>query len=451
MSNLPFVLLNLILKGSAKSGNRGHAGIPGHVGGSQEKLTNSRTGFRDNWQSYMNDNLGEGYKRENLIDSTLPPFYGVYPSRTVSVGSPAHPESLLKIQKQVDFLDDLSQDELLDFAKNYIDRRKVYANPSEMDMITSRLNEQGSRELIAHYSRDAEMYFNVEADANEGVETEYGISLAQYEKDWMKNNPSNKYGYMDDPTWEKMRQTHGELVSQGKNDPYQIKAENVIPMLLSTVNNAETDSLRRELADIVTSNEGIQRRYPYELRNGNGRIVRNKHGNVSPFVLFPSIASDDFDTNKEFFIKSWLYNSDLEGNQLLHASIASEFNGKNETTGYWNVASLGINYRNPDPLFKQAARQIYNETQDYYTNVKPKKQIKLKRGVTSEVVVSSNIESWSTSQKTAEIFDGHAVYEDTFPKEAIFWSYESIGEPLWNESDLKGKKEYTILPYMKKK
>lgn len=88
---------------------------------------------------------------------------------------------------------------------------------------------------------------------------------------------------------------------------------------------------------------------------------------------------------------------------------------------------------------RKAIKDIYAETQIALTFNK-EKRVNLYRGVRSEVVSRSGLESWTTVEQTAKNFDGHTVYAEEIPNEDVFmcvdafkgeWPENFVGENEW--------------------
>lgn len=446
-------LLKIVLKGGVGSGNFGHAGIPGHVGGSRSEGGLS-SGLRRGWLAFKNANLALANSEVDDLNNKSG-FVGFIPYRGESVGRRSNRQVYEIINKQIDFLDALNQEELLDFAESYLEvRNGAGFDVGEFSMITSRLGKKQSNRLFDSLTESANKFQNPQVIASDAAREKFGMSAQEY-YDSCKSKGINPWVGKAGERFDEMRIFESKIRIQFDREHGD---ENAVAMrsinaLINITTFAEDDSTRRQLLDRLLETEGV-----IESNSFLREAARLKHLGVDSdnrrdaiekniLKVIPTIAATSYQVNKEFFVTDWLMNSDTEGNAVLHSAIAAEFSGEENIIGYWNTGSLGIKYRNPDPKFKETTRKIYNETQDYYAK-KAKKTVKLKRGVTREVTVSSHVESWTKLESVAKLFDGHAVYEKIFSLKQIFWSYESIGKPLWDDALLKGKKEYTILPYM---
>lgn len=199
------------------------------------------------------------------------------------------------------------------------------------------------------------------------------------------------------------------------------------------------------------------------IRNGASFKVRVKAYNESIKLhestngvsnpVSPPIESDDFTFARHRFIQGFLLQGGTDENQDMCQAVHKIFNnGTNRLLFYWrdNVAKTfsPVTNRIPEsnPQSEALVKDIYRETQEYFKK-KNVQKITLYRGVRSHVTTSAPLESWTTDASCARKFDreGGEVLKVTVPIDRIFMSYKSQRVDWWPESQLKGKKEYTLL------
>lgn len=148
----------------------------------------------------------------------------------------------------------------------------------------------------------------------------------------------------------------------------------------------------------------------------------------------------DSDKFQKSFVDDWTRTSG-QSSSYEYKYATQEVFGKENTFLYANGYSLSDSII-PDPLVVSGIKDMYNKTQNYYTDKKISNAV-LYRGVSQEIAVHAPVESWSLSEGSAKKFDGAGVIKKTIPIKDVLFTYKTVDN--WPELDVIGKKEFGVI------
>jgi hypothetical protein len=382
------------IKGGEGSGNFGHAGIPGHQGGSQPTgQSTARTGLRADWAqakhyllyAYASDTPWESSMRDEAARIT---------------------EFRQKTDARIKLIEDLSQEERADlyvsltraksgyslFQTKYDDTFQAALATGDKQKIAEVLSQMEPEQWV----KDDHVFKLLASRLDEDHALQVMQALAEDERQYRAKYPKGSKVPYDE---ESKHGTH----FWGAHALQEV---------------GPTDKFRREAVAL------------YRAAGGDSMSV--------------AIASGNVEQDMANMVRFWTTDSRTPGNPWVHAAAAKAFGGAEQVVGYWNYMSYGVVYNDPDPGYVAAAKAIYQKTQAFYAK-KKNKTFTVLRGVKAPVSVRSPLESWTLSQKTATFFDGYAVMERTEPVERVFMTWEAMKGIFPPEKDLNGKKEVVLL------
>lgn len=91
---------------------------------------------------------------------------------------------------------------------------------------------------------------------------------------------------------------------------------------------------------------------------------------------------------------------------------------------------------------RPAVREMYEKTQAHFRE-QGITELKLYRGVKSEINVHGVLESWTSDLKTARKFNGHDVMEQTIPVERVLLAHNGPG---WKNGRYGQQYEFVVMP-----
>jgi len=178
--------------------------------------------------------------------------------------------------------------------------------------------------------------------------------------------------------------------------------------------------------------------------NAFREMAARRIGEALGYSPTSAIGAKSLDENIQEMVDNWTASGNTPGNPWVHTAAIKAFGGPDQVLGYWNHDTYGVIYADPAPGYVEAAKAIYQKTQTFYSKKKGK-EFPVFRGVRTEASVRSPLESWSLNASTAKKFDGHAIMERKEPVSRVLMTWESMKGVFPPEENLKGKKEVVLL------
>ena len=370
-----------IIKGGAGSGNYGHAGRPGEQGGSAEG--------DDSVEEISGTKSRQGFREE--WDE-----HKEYLAYTHSFMPPYRTDTQFRelIDKRVRNLDDLSQDELADLYKH------IATKPSYSPI---------------EYVYDSDLQTAIADDDHSTV-----MAILKGKEKTSYSDDRHSFALMASRLDEEYANSAFKSIMEQRSSLEKAASNSSVTAARSLVTYGPTAASRLSAEEQLTK-AGIR---------GNGQKSNQGAGNL--------------DEDIQQMVTAWTFDSRTENNPWVHAAVYKAMNGGDSITGYWNNDTYGIKFSDPSPHFVAAAKEIYGRTQAYYAKSKTK-EVNLFRGIKSAVSTRSVLESWSQNEGIAKKFDGYDVMKISVDRSRVFMTWESMKGIFPPESELKGKKEFTVL------
>lgn len=191
-----------------------------------------------------------------------------------------------------------------------------------------------------------------------------------------------------------------------------------------------------EFAPTHAAREQLFAQVPEELK-------KNEHMGWSWDEPF-SRGSVDADVKK--LVNFWAYGGEHLDNAWMQVAVMQAFFAKDTVDVYSNPDMYGIVFRDPDPGFVDAVKEVYRRTQAYY-QAQGKKHFTVYRGVSHAIKERSPLESWSLSRATCKQFGKVLMKETKVPLEKVLMTWESVAGIFPPEDFVKGQKEVTLMSY----
>lgn len=422
---------------SAKGPGKGWWGPP--------KGSHTSQQFREGWDTYKAGLL----KSRSSIEEEGGVF-GDPAKRYMDIG--CIDANLKQIEAQKAALDGMSQDELEDFlgdlaAKGRPAVKENWYVPggdkAALAMCTSRMDTDHIKSFVDSHAQASADEWSKSERTKETIRKKYGdVKYGTPEYDSKKTEIENEnIRYRQTREYSDIAALHSLADYGGSYDGRVATVDKLI---------IENGRVGRE----ITSFGDTSYSQPFGTRKGYDSYSTDPAGTFTTLprdsrARFSSFGTGDTETDARLLLTGWSINADMPAAMWMHSVVASEFSGKQSIEGFWNPASLGIKFTEPDPNYKAAARWMYDRTQAKLgRSRKYKESVDLYRGVTSEISVRSHAESWSLKRTTAYKFNGHAVLKESVPSKAILYSYSSMKGFVPPEKILEGKQEFVVMPYM---